>query len=120
MARKTRKPMTDNPVINRMMELLKAQGKQEQELAEYLDISKSTISKWKFYGDNTYLRHIDQICKYLDTTPNYLFGEYKDDGLYLSPTERLSYTEKQLIRTYRGISKEKQKLVREVLKQLAS
>ena len=75
----TDRKMTDNPVVLRIVRLIKEQGKTEKELTDFLGVSHSTMSKWKYDGSNVYLKYIDHICEFLDTTPNYLFWGSADE-----------------------------------------
>ena len=106
----TDKEMTNNPVVIRIIELVKKLGKKEIDLAEYLHVPTGSMAKWKYYGGTSYLRYIDQICEFLDTTPNYLFwGEEETEG-------QLSYSEKEMIRVYRNLEDGKKKCIRETMK----
>ncbi len=89
--------MVDNPVIERMLGLIREQGKTENELADYIGLSDSAMSRWKYDGSCYYAKYIYEICKFLETTPNYLFfGPYDDE-------ERLSLKEKEMLRMYRSL-----------------
>lgn len=111
MATTTRKT-TENPVVQRIVELIREQGKKEKDLTDYLGISPGTMSKWKYDGSFVYIKHIDRICEFLDTTPNYLFfGPENED-------ERMTPVEKNVIKMYRSLENEKKKFVRDMLKYL--
>ena len=106
----TDKEMTDNPVVIRIIELVKSRGKKEIDLAEYLHIPTGSMAKWKYYGGTSYLRYIDQICEYLDTTPNYIFwGLQETEG-------QLSLAEREMIRIYRDLEDGKKKCIRDTMK----
>ena len=109
MATTTRK-MTENPVVQRMVGLIREQGRKEKDLTDYLGLSPGAMSKWKYDGSFVYIKHIDRICEFLDTTPNYLFFGPEDDE------ERLTRAEKDIIRMYRGLGKDRQKCIRDTLK----
>ena len=111
MATTTRK-MTENPVVQRIVELIREQGKKEKDLTDYLGISPGTMSKWKYDGSFVYIKHIDRICEFLDTTPNYLFFGPEDED------ERMTPVEKNVIKMYRSLENEKKKFVRDMLKYL--
>ena len=108
MATTTRK-MTENPVVQRIVELVREQGKKEKDLTDYLGISPGTMSKWKYDGSFVYIKHIDRICEFLDTTPNYLFFGPEDND------ERMTPGEKNVIKMYRDLDNEKKKFIREML-----
>ncbi len=108
----TTKPLTDNGIVRRILGLIKKKGKKEKDLTDYLGISSGSISKWKYDGSIVYLKYIEEICEYLDTTPNYLFfGEDEED--------RLLVGEKKMIQTYRSLDDERKKCVRDMIYYLA-
>ena len=53
----TTKKMTDNPVVQRMIELIRKRGKREKDLTDYLGLSPGAISKWKYDGSYVYIKH---------------------------------------------------------------
>ena len=109
----TTKKMTDDPVVRRIVYLIDKQGKKGKELTDYLKISSGALAKWKYDGSIVYLKHIEKICEFLDTTPNYLFWGAKDEE------ERLSSIEKEMLRLYRNIDEDKKKWIRDALIYLA-
>ena len=52
----TTKKMTENPVVRRIVDLIKEQGKKEKDLTDYLGISPGTMSKWKYDGSFVYIK----------------------------------------------------------------
>ena len=113
MAAKTTKKMTENQVVRRMVELIRKQGKKEKDLTDYLGISPGTMSKWKYDGSFVYMKHMEEICEFLDTTPNYLFYGPADEE------ERLTPAEKDMIMEYRKLDDGRKKCIREMLKYLS-
>ena len=106
----TDKELTDNQVVIRIIELVKRRRKKEIELAEYLRIPTGSMAKWKYYGGTSYLRYINQICEFLDTTPNYLFwGIEKTE-------DQLSVSEKEMFRMYRSFDDCRKKCIRDAMK----
>lgn len=106
----TDKELTDNQVVIRIIELVKRRRKKEIELAEYLRIPTGSMAKWKYYGGTSYLRYINQICEFLDTTPNYLFwGIEKTE-------DQLSVSEKEMLRMYRSFDDCRKKCIRDAMK----
>ncbi len=108
MATTTRK-MTDNPVVRRMVRLIKTRGKREKDLTDYLGLCPGAMTKWKYDGSYVYTKYIYEICEFLDTTPNYLFFGPEDEE------ERLSPMEKEIIRTYRSLDDGRKKCIQETL-----
>ena len=112
MARTTRK-MTDNPVVQRIVGLIREQGKKERDLTDYIGIAPGAMSKWKYDGSYVYIKHIYEICEFLNTTPNYLFFGPEDTE------ERLSPGEKEMIRIYRSLDIGKRNCIMDTLKYFA-
>ena len=61
--------------LNRILDLLKKQGKGQIELAEALGIHKNNVSDWKAGRSKSYTKYLYQIADFLGTTPEYLRGE---------------------------------------------
>ena len=60
--------------LDKILELLKSQGKKQKDLTDYLGLSKNSFSNWKS-GDNTsYLKHIPKIATFLGVSADYLLG----------------------------------------------
>ena len=106
----TTKKMTENPVVRRIVYLMEKQGKKGKELTDYLKISSGSFAKWKYDGSIVYLKHIEKICEFLGTTPNYLFLGSEDEE------EKLSPSEKEMIRSYRNLDAGKKKCIRDTLR----
>ena len=100
--RKTEHTERENPVVERITDLLLKQKKQQKELTEYLGISRTTYSEWKAERNHSYRRHADKIAEFLDSTPEYiLYGDTGDEK------------EKELLRLYRNMDeKTKEKLLK--------
>ncbi len=108
MATTTRK-MTENPVVRRIVRLVKEKGKRERDLTDHLGLSPGAMSKWKYDGSYVYIKYIEEICEFLDTTPNYLFYGSEDEEERLSPTER------EIIRMYRSLDDGRKKCIQETI-----
>ena len=108
MATTTRK-MTDNPVIHRILRLIRKKGKRERDLTDYLGLPPGSMSRWKYDGSYAYIKYVLEICEFLDTTPNYLFFGPEDEE------ERLSSVEKEIIRIYRSLDDGRKKCIQETL-----
>ena len=105
----TTKQITDNPVVLRILDLIRKKGRKEKDLTDYLEISSGAISKWKYDGSFVYLKYINEICEFLDTTPNYLFFGSDEE-------ERLLPGEKNLLQMYRKLNEGKKKCSRDTMK----
>jgi DNA-binding Xre family transcriptional regulator len=108
----TTKKMTDNPVVQRILGLIREKGKKEKDLTAFLKISSGGISKWKYDGSFVYLKYIDEICEFLDTTPNYLFWGFDEE-------ERLTPVEEKIVHTYRSLDDGRKKCIRDMMDYLA-
>ena len=108
----TTKPLTDNPIVRRILGLINEKGMKEKDLTDYLGISSGSISKWKYDGSIVYLKHIEEICGFHDTTPNYFFFGSDDE-------DRLLIGEKNMIRMYRNLDDGRKKCVRDMIRYLS-
>ena len=84
----TNRKMVDNPVIHRIVKLVKKKGKRERDLTDYLGLPPGAMSRWKYDGSYVYVKYIYEICEFLDTTPNYLFFGPDDEEDCLTLRER--------------------------------
>ena len=103
--RTAKRKLTDDPTVLRIIDLLKTQGKTEKELVQYLGLSSTAFSSWKFENVKTYRRRISEIADYLDVTKEYLL-EGTDE--YVNK-ETLTGQEIKLIKLYRSMGNEQQK-----------
>ena len=108
----TTKKMTDNPVVQRILELIRERGKKEKDLTTFLRISSGGISKWKYDGSFVYLKYIDEICEFLDTTPNYLFWGTEEE-------DRFTPVEKKIVNSYRSLDDGRKKCIRDMIDYLS-
>lgn len=109
----TTKKMTEDPIVQRIIGLIRKRGKKEKALTDYLGVSSGSISKWKYDGSVMYLKHIEEICGFLDTTPNYLFFGWEEEE------ERLSMVEHDMIRRYRSLDDGRKKCIRDMIKYIS-
>ena len=58
----------------RVKEELKAQGKRQIDLAEYLEVNKSTVSEWLNDHNEPPMKMIVKIAAYLEVSTDYLLG----------------------------------------------
>lgn len=109
---KTAKVLTNDPVVLRILELIRKRRKKEIDLAGYLGIPTGSMAKWKYYGSTSYLRYVEEICIFLNTTPNYLFLGHEET------VESLSFEEKDIIRMYRDLDEGRKNCIKETLRYL--
>lgn len=58
----------------RIKQELKAQGKLQKDLGEYLKVKKSTLTEWLNGNNEPPMRIIVDIAKFLDVSTDYLLG----------------------------------------------
>ena len=94
-------------VVSGITELLIKQGKTQMELLEALGLHRNTFTEWKAGRKRSYLLYIDEIARYFDVSPTYLFRGEEDEE-----TMKLSKNEEKLIQMYRYLHPEsKEKLM---------
>lgn len=76
-------------VATRIFELIKAQNKTQQDLANYLGISKQTVSGWKKPKNNSYMNYLVEISNFFEVSADYLLGreEQQDTDPQISSNE---------------------------------
>lgn len=72
------------------------------DLAEILDVKKSTVSMWESDASSPVVERIWPICQALDITPSILLGYNENDENYI---DEISLEEDRLITIYREVSK---------------
>ena len=91
--------------------ILKKQKLTQKDLAEYLNLSTSTLSNWLRMEERSVpAEHIISICEFLDVTPYYLLkGE---DVKSASDSDQLSDEERELLEYFKDLpSNEQQQLI---------
>ncbi len=89
----------------RIFLLLDKKGKTAKELAQYLNVSQSSISAWKNEGSFPSSKYINRISEFFDVSLNYLVnGEEQSFENY--PDFILSKEEKDIIEQWRKLSYE--------------
>lgn len=89
MSRMAQGQLTDDPVLNRVLNLLKEKGHTEKELAEYLGLSSSSFTGWKYWERKTFMQYTEPMAEYLNVSVNYLLygkDEEINEGT-ISPAE---------------------------------
>lgn len=109
--RYTNRKVTEDPVVERILDLLKEQGKTEKSLLQYLGLANGTFTLWKYDNGKSFLKYIVPMSEYLEVTPNYLLRGVDDE----INVETLSTGEIELIKNYRSITKEQKECVRQAV-----
>ena len=60
--------------LNKILELLDKQGKQQKDLAEFLGINKNNITDWKSGKSRSYTKYLPQSATFLGVSVDYLVG----------------------------------------------
>lgn len=107
-------------VLNRIIELLERNGRNQKELMDYLGIKKSAFTDWKAGKSRSYLKYASEIANYFDVTTDYLLRGETD--IKEKPTARNgdehSEIMKKIISGSSKLPEEKQLLVLELIKSI--
>lgn len=96
----------NDPIIARIVELLKQQNKKQIDLTDYLGITKNAFTDWKSGRISSYQKHLPQIADYFGVSVDYLLGRpsifIEEKGEFeMNPEERtieITVTERELDR----------------------
>lgn len=61
-------------ITERVLELLKEQGKKQSDLCKYAGIAHSTFTNWKTRGTDPKPEHLQKIAEFLGVTVHYLLN----------------------------------------------
>ena len=67
--------MEKNEVIDRIIRLLKEQGKKQKDLTDYLDITPNAFTDWKSGRIKSWQKHLPKIAEFLGVSVEYLVGQ---------------------------------------------
>ena len=70
--RESKRTLTDDPIVLRIMNLLKSKKKTDKELSDHLELTHGITTAWKYGGSKSYRPHINEIAEFLEVSPNYL------------------------------------------------
>ena len=102
---------TDDPILLRIMDLLKRNGHMEKDLLRSVNLKDTTFNRWKFENSKSFMQHIDGIADYLGVSIDYLVRGYETDGFVAE--------EKGIIDTYRKLSRKRQEMILNLLNDFA-
>ena len=112
--RTPKREKNDNPVVDRIDQLLKEQHKTQKELVNTLGLSNATYTRWRYENGKNYMDHIEAIADFFGVSPNYLIrGDDGELGL-----ETLSKEETELIMNIRSLPREKRNVIFNLVKWL--
>ena len=60
--------------LDKILFLLKKQGKKQIELCEFIGVKKNAFTSWKAGVNHSYKKHIDKIAEFLGVSTDYLLG----------------------------------------------
>ena len=106
---RTRQVINQDPIFQRILNRLYETGHTDKELLRHLGLANGSMTKWKFHGGESYLKHIRGIAEFLVTTPLYLLtGQVMNLG-------DLTSKEKTFIKKFRAIREKEQEAVIEIV-----
>lgn len=92
-------------ISERIFLVLKERGIKQHELAEYLNVSPSLITKWKTSNYMPPVKAINEICDFLDVPVEYILsGKGTADTSEQVISQELSEDENELLAVYRRFS----------------
>lgn len=101
-------------ILNRILDLLSVRNKEQQQLADYLGLTKSAVTDWKKNKSRSYLKYITQIASFFEVPVDtfYCDDEHYDkykNGILLhskdiSNQNIFDTTALELIRLYNTLS----------------
>ena len=62
--RESKRTLTDDPIVLRIMNLLKSKKKTDKELSDHLELTHGITTAWKYGGSKSYRPHINEIAKF--------------------------------------------------------
>ena len=89
--------VTDNEILNNILNHMKIKGVRQTDVARYLGISDNAVSQWKTKTSKSYMKYLDQLADYFDVTRDELIHTDKKK-IY---EHHLSIEEQSLLEQYR-------------------
>lgn len=77
--------------LDKIILLLKEQGKKQIELCEYIGVKKNAFTSWKAGVNHSYKKHIDKIAEFLGVSTDYLLGTQKQESPAADSNEVLAF-----------------------------
>lgn len=109
--RKTDRKPTNDPVIERIEKLLKENNLSQKQLLQYLGLSTTAFTRWKYENGKSYIKYLDQIASFLGTTPYYLLN-----GTEQNNETELNDREQTMLGLFRNAPDEMQTAVMTILR----
>ena len=106
----------DDPVVERIMNMMKQRGISQKEMAAMLGVSEASFSKWKNRGSKSYTRYLGQLSEILNVPVSYLVsGDL--DGDRKGAERMYSDNTSEMIRLFDELGERDQKFFIEMIKQ---
>lgn len=102
----------DDPVVERILNMMEQRGISQKEMASTLGISDGSFSKWKNQGSKSYSKYIGQLSEILNVPVSYLIsGDVNGDNKPI-----YSENTKTMIKMFDGMSEKEQLFFLDVMK----
>lgn len=95
--RKATRELTKDPIVLRILEELKLQGKTEREVEDGIGLKSGAFTRWKYMNSKSYMAYIGKIAEYLNLTTEYLLNTEKS----VVNEDSMSDVEIRLIKMFR-------------------
>ena len=99
--------------LDRIMQLLKQQGKKQKDLTDFLGLTKNTFTNWKGGHSESYKKFLPQIAEFLNVSVDWLVGK---ENSPLSLDSGLSAEQREIINLFDSAPPELQAAALAVLK----
>ena len=106
--------LSSDPVLLRIMDELRMQGKNDKDLVDHLGLTNGTFTKWKYRNGKSFMTHINEISEFLGVTPNYLLAGVDGDV----NVGTISSREIRLVSMFRELDPKGQECVMGVMKRM--
>lgn len=103
--------MTDNEILNNILNHMKIKGVRQTDVARYLGISDNAVSQWKTHTSKSYMKYLDQLAEYFDVTTDELIHTNKKN-IY---EHHLSQEEQTLLAQYRQLPEDVKKRIAQLI-----
>ena len=105
--------ITDDEVLNRIMDTMKEKDVSQAELSLHLGLDRSTFNTWRRNPKRVYFKYLNQIADYLGVTYDYLLhGNSPSLEPYLTPDESC------IVEKFRSLSIGERKIVLKMIRAL--
>lgn len=102
--RTTTRMLSDDPIMLRILEHIKLQGKTEKEVEQSIGLTTGAFTRWKYTKSKSYMGYLKQIANCLNLTPEYLL----DVEDRVVNQHSLTESETRLLKMFRKLDIDKQ------------